>query len=143
MAKTFDFNHNYLIDKPAGKRTAAYDKWWFFQLKQRNGNEVTFNNRDKFDLKDYKGKVLTNPKTGDEICFITIGINKYMLDAKSFISRGRRLSEMNEEEKQELLGVKIEGEWNEKNRNSPKRPTAAWHLGSSWRKRLTKSNKQG
>ena len=114
MAKTFDFNHSYLIDKPVHKRTAAYDKWWFFQLKQRNGNEVTFSNRDKFDLKDYKGKVLTNPKTGDEICFITIGMNKYMLDAKSFISRGRRLSEMSEEEKQELLGAKVEGEWNDK-----------------------------
>ena len=49
---------------------------------------------------------------GDEICFITIGINKYMLDAKSFISRGRRLSEMSEEEKQELLDRKVEGEWN-------------------------------
>lgn len=113
MAKTFDFNHSYLIDKPVHKRTAAYDKWWFFQLKQRNGNEVTFSNRDKFDLKDYKGKVLTNPKTGDEICFITIGINKYMLDAKSFISRGRRLSELSKEEKLELMGTKVEGEWNE------------------------------
>ena len=68
----------------------------------------------KFDLKDYKGKVLTNPKTGDEICFIIFGLDKYMLDAKYFISAGRRLSEMSEEEKQELLGAKVEGEWNEK-----------------------------
>lgn len=114
MAKTFDFNHSYIIDKPAHKRTAAYDKWWFFELKERNGNELTFRHRKKFDLKDYKGKILTNPKTGDEISFITIGINKYMLDAKSFISRGRRLSEMSEEEKQERLGARVEGEWNEK-----------------------------
>ena len=113
MAKTFDFNHCYFIDKPVHKRTAAYDKWWFFELKERNGNELTFRHRKKFDLKDYKGKVLTNPKTGDEICFITIGMDKYMLDAKSFIGRGRRLSELSKEEKLELLGTKVEGEWND------------------------------
>lgn len=113
MAK-FDFDLAYIIDKPVHRRTAAYDKWMFFELKERNGNELTFRHRKKFDLKDYKGKVLTNPKTGDEICFITFGINKYMLDAKYFISAGRRLSEMSKEKKQELLGVKVEGEWNDK-----------------------------
>ena len=113
MAK-FDFNLAYIIDKPVHRRTAAYDKWMFFELKGRNGNELIFRHRKKFDLKDYKGKVLTNPKTGDEICFIIFGLNKYMLDAKYFISAGRRLSEMSEEEKQELLGAKVEGEWNEK-----------------------------
>lgn len=138
MAKTFDFNHSYLIDKPVHKRTAAYDKWWFFQLKQRNGNEVTFSNRDKFDLKDYNGKVLTNPKTGDEICFITIGINKYMLDAKSFISRGRRLSEMSEEEKQELLGVKVEGKWNDKKQEFTPTADCGMALGEFLEKKANK-----
>ena len=138
MAKTFDLNHSYLIDKPVHKRTAAYDKWWFFQLKLRNGNEVTFSNRDKFDLKDYKGKVLTNPQTGDEICFITIGINKYMLDAKSFISRGRRLSEMSEEEKQELLGAKVEGEWNEKKQEFAQTADCAMALGEFLEKKADK-----
>ena len=138
MAKTFDFNHSYLIDKPVHKRTVAYDKWWFFQLKHRNGNEVTFSKRDKFDLKDYKGKVLTNPKTGDEICFITIGINKYMLDAKSFISRGRRLSEMSEEEKQELLGAKVEGEWNEKKQEVAQTADCGMALGEFLKKKANK-----
>ena len=138
MAKTFDLNHSYLIDKPVHKRTAAYDKWWFFQLKLRNGNEVTFSNRDKIDLKDYKGKVLTNPQTGDEICFITIGINKYMLDAKSFISRGRRLSEMSEEEKQELLGAKVEGEWNEKKQEFAQTADCAMALGEFLEKKADK-----
>ena len=138
MAKTFDFNHSYLIDKPVHKRTAAYDKWWFFQLKQRNGNEVTFSDRDKFDLKDYKGKVLTNPKTGDEICFITIGTNKYMLDAKSFISRGHRLSEMSEEEKQELLGAKVEGEWNEKKQEFAQTADCGMALGEFLEKKADK-----
>ena len=116
MAK-FDFDLAYIIDKPVHKRTAAYDKWMFFELKERNGNELTFRHRKKFDLKEYKGKVLTNPKTGDEICFITFGINKYMLDAKYFISAGRKLSEMSEEEKQELRGVKVEAEWDEQKGN--------------------------
>ena len=138
MAKTFDFNHSYLIDKPVHKRTAAYDKWWFFQLKHRNGNEVTFSNRNKFDLKDYNGKVLTNPKTGDEICFITIGINKYMLDAKSFISRGRRLSEMSEEEKLELLGRKVEGEWNKKKQEFTKTADCGTTLGEFLEKKANK-----
>ena len=138
MAKTFDFNHSYLIDKPVHKRTAAYDKWWFFQLKQRNGNEVTFSNRDKFDLKDYKGKVLTNPETGDEMCFITIGMNKYMLDAKSFISRGRRLSEMSEEEKQELLGAKVEGEWNDKKQELTPTADCGMALGEFLKKKADK-----
>lgn len=62
---------------------------------------------------NFEGKILVNPKTGDEISFITIGMHKYMLDAKEFISKGRKLSEMSQDEKQSLLGLKVEGEWNE------------------------------
>ena len=113
MAKTFNFNSTYLIDKPVNKRTASYDKWWMFSVKERNGDNITFSSRDRYDLKEYKGKILVNPKTGDEISFITIGMHKYMLDAKEFISKGRKLSEMSKEEKQSLLGLKVEGEWNE------------------------------
>ena len=106
MAMKFDFDTIYIIDKPVHKRTAAYDKWWFFELKERNGNEVTFKSRKKINLKDYKGKIMTNPKTGDEICFITIGINKYMLDAKYNMSPGRPLSK-------ETLNATVEDEWDE------------------------------
>ena len=113
MAKTFNFNSTYLIDKPVNKRKASYDKWWMFNVKERNGNNITFSSRERHDLKEYKGKIFVNPKTGDEISFITIGTNKYMLDAKEFISKGRKLSEMSQEEKQSLLGLKVEGEWNE------------------------------
>ena len=131
MAKTFDFNHSYLIDKPAGKRTAAYDKWWFFQLKQRNGNEVTFSNRNKFDLKDYKGKVLTNPKTGDEICFIIFGMDKYMLDAKYYISAGRPISK-------EPLDATVEGEWNEEKQEFTKTADSGMALGEFLEKKAKK-----
>jgi hypothetical protein len=113
MAKTFNFNSTYLIDKPVNKRKASYDKWWMFSVKERNGNNITFSSRDRYDLKEYKGKILVNPKTGDEISFITISMHKYMLDAKEFISKGRKLSEMSQKEKQSLLGLKVEGEWNE------------------------------
>ena len=113
MAKTFNFNHTYLIDKPVNKRIASYDKWWMFSVKERNGNNITFSSRERYDLKEYKGKILVNPKTGDEISFITIGTNKYMLDAKEFISKGRKLSEMSREEKQSLFGLTVEAEWND------------------------------
>ena len=113
MAKTFNFNHTYLIDKPVNKRTASYDKWWMFSVKERNGNNITFSSMERHDLKEYKGKILVNPKTGDEISFITIGTNKYMLDAKEFISKGRKLSEMSREEKQSLFGLTVEAEWND------------------------------
>ena len=137
MAK-FDFDLVYIIDKPVHRRTAAYDKWMFFELKERNGNELTFRHRKKFDLKDYKGKVLTNPKTGDEICFIIFGMDKYMLDAKYYISAGRRLSEMREEEKQELLGIKVEGEWNEKKQDFTQTAECGTTLGEFLEKKADK-----
>lgn len=120
MAKTFNFNSTYLIDKPVHKRKASYDKWWMFSVKERNGNNITFSSRDKYDLKEYKGKILVNSKTGDEICFITIGMHKYMLDAKEFISKGCKLSEMSQEEKQSLLGLTVEAEWNDKKQDCVK-----------------------
>ena len=113
MAKTFNFNSTYLIDKPVNKRTASYDKWWMFCVKERNGNNITFSSRERYDLNEYKGKILVNPKTGDEISFITIGTNKYMLDAKEFISKGRKLSEMSREEKQSLFDLTVEAEWSD------------------------------
>ena len=113
MAKTFNFNHTYLIDKPVNKRIASYDKWWMFSVKERNGNNITFSSRERHDLKEYKGKILVNPKTGDEISYITIGTNKYMLAAKEFISKGRKLSEMSREEKQSLFGLTVEAEWSD------------------------------
>ena len=120
MAKTFNFNHTYLIDKPVNKRTASYDKWWMFCVKERNGNNITFSSRDRYDLKDYNGKILVNPKTGDEVCFITIGMHKYMLDAKEFINKGRKLSELSKEEKQALIGLTVEAEWNDKKQDCVK-----------------------
>ena len=138
MAKTFNFNHTYLIDKPVNKRTASYDKWWMFSVKERNGNNITFSSRERHDLKEYKGKILVNPKTGDEICFITIGINKYMLDAKEFISKGRKLSEMSQEEKQSLLGLTVEAEWNEEKQDFVKTENCGNTFGEFINKKTVK-----
>ena len=130
MAK-FDFDLAYIIDKPVHKRTAAYDKWMFFELKERNGNELTFRHRKKFDLKDYKGKVLTNPKTGDEICFIIFGMDKYMLNAKYYISAGRPISK-------EPLDATVEGEWNEEKQEFTKTAECGITLGEFLEKKAKK-----
>ena len=131
MAVKFDFNLAYIIDKPAHKRTAAYDKWEFFELKERNGNELTFRHRKKFDLKDYKGKVLTNPKTGDEICFIIFGMDKYMLNAKYYISAGRPISK-------ETLDATVEGVWNEEKQELTKTAECGMTLGEFLEKKAKK-----
>ena len=138
MAKTFNFNSTYLINKPVHKRKASYDKWWMFSVKERNGNNITFSSRDRYDLKEYKGKILVNPKTGDEISFITIGMHKYMLDAKEFISKGRKLSEMSKEEKQALLGLKVEGEWNEEKQDFIKTENCGSTFGEFINKKTVK-----
>lgn len=113
MAKTFNFNHTYLIDKPINKRTTSYDKWWMFSVKERNGNNITFSSRDRYDHKDYNSKVLTALQTGDEVCYITIDGVKCLIEAKNSISKGRRLSELSKEEKQALLVSTVEAEYNE------------------------------
>ena len=138
MAKTFNFNSTYLIDKPVNKRKASYDTWWIFSVKERDGNNITFSSRDRYDLKEYKGKILVNPKTGDEISFITIGMHKYMLDAKEFISKGRKLSEMSKEEKQALLGLTVEAEWNEEKQDFVKTENCGSTFGEFINKKTIK-----
>lgn len=103
MAKAFNFNSTYFIDKPVNKRTASYEKWWMFSVKERNGDNITFSNRDRNDHKDYNTKVLTSLQTGDEVCYITIDGEKYLIRAANCFSKGRKLSELSEEEKQTIL----------------------------------------
>ena len=40
-------------------------------------------------------------------------VDKHSIDHILAIGRGRRLSELSKEEKLELLGTKVEGEWND------------------------------
>lgn len=106
MAKKFEFNRDYIVDKPEHKRSVGYDKWWFFYVKERDGHNITFRKRERFNLTDYKSKVLVNPVTGEEICFITIDNCRCMLDTNKFISSPQRVTE-------ETLNSTVEGEWNE------------------------------
>ena len=113
MAKTFSFNNNYFIDKPVNKRKVSCEKWWLFEVKERNGNEIVFNSREKNDRNDYKGKILICPKSGDEVSCIAIDGTPYLIEAKNCYSKGRRLNELGKEEKETLLRTPVEAEWSE------------------------------
>lgn len=117
MAKIFDFNRIYSIDKPKEKHAASYDKCWLFSVKERAGNNITFSSRDKNDGKDYNAQVLTSQQTGDEVCYITIDGVNYLVEAKNSFSKGRRLSELSKEERLRLLGLTVEAEWSEEKHN--------------------------
>lgn len=95
MAKTFDFEHTYFIEKPAYKRKSSCEKWWMFSIKERNGNNIIFSNRDRNDHKDYQGKVLSSSSTSNEVCFITIEGERYLLEAKNSFSKGQQLNKEN------------------------------------------------
>ena len=91
MGNKFDFEHFYVVEKPMYKRAANYDTHYHFKVKQRNGNDIVFSNSDRKDISEYPGKVLTNPKTGDEICFITIDGSQCRLEARNGFSQGRNI----------------------------------------------------
>ena len=73
------------------KRAASYDTHYHFKVKQRNGNDIVFSNSDRKDICEYPAKVLTNPQTGDEICFITIDGSQCRLEARNGFSQGRNI----------------------------------------------------
>jgi len=107
MAFKFDFGYFYTVEKPVNQRRIKQDKWWYFVLKERNGNEVSFSNKHEEPLVRYRGKVLINPKTGDEICFLTIKGAKYMLEAKNGNCEGRRLTD------HDLDNFIVDAEWSD------------------------------
>lgn len=55
--------------------------------------------------KRYRGKVFTSPKTGDEICFLTIQGAKYMLEAKMGYREGSRVTD------HDLDNLIVDAEW--------------------------------
>ena len=105
MAFQFDFGYVYTVEKPINERRFKHEKCWFFVLKERNGNEVAFSNKYNEPLKRYRGKVFTSPKTGDEICFLTIKGAKYMLEAKMGYREGRRVTD------HDLDNLIVDAEW--------------------------------
>ena len=62
-----------------------------FRLAERNGNTLIFKS-GKLYATTYIAKVLQNPKTGGEICFVEYKGTRVMLDASQYFKGGRRIS---------------------------------------------------
>lgn len=63
----------------------------FFSLVDRQGNTLHFKTGNRYAT-PCQGKVLTNPKTGEEICFVEYRGSRIMLEASHYMSGGRRVS---------------------------------------------------
>ena len=62
-----------------------------FKLDSRDGNLLTFKHGVGYRT-PISGKVLTNPITGEEICFIDYRGSRIMLEASHYMHGGRRVS---------------------------------------------------
>lgn len=63
----------------------------FFKLVGREGSTLQFKTGMKY-LTPCQGKVLTNPKTGEEICFVEYRGSRIMLEASHYMHGGRRVT---------------------------------------------------
>ena len=63
-----------------------------FKLDSRKGNHLTFKHGVRYRT-PISGKVLTNPKTGEEICFLDYRGSRLMLEASHYLPGGRRFSQ--------------------------------------------------
>lgn len=63
----------------------------FFKLVGREGNTLQFKTGMKY-LTPCQGKVLANPKTGEEICFVEYRGSRIMLEASHYMHGGRRVT---------------------------------------------------
>ena len=62
-----------------------------FRLTDREGNTLHFKTGVRYAT-PCSGKVLTNPKTGEEICFIEYRGSRIQLEASHYMSGGRRVT---------------------------------------------------
>ena len=63
----------------------------FFKLVGREGSTLQFKTGMKY-LTPCQGKVLTNPKTGEEICFVGYRGSRIMLESSHYMYGGRRVT---------------------------------------------------
>ena len=63
----------------------------FFKLVGREGSTLLFKTGMKY-LTPCQGKVLANPKTGEEICFVEYRGSRIMLEASHYMHGGRRVT---------------------------------------------------
>ena len=64
----------------------------YFQLKSRNGNELTFLG-DAGYRTEYQCKALKNPTTGKEVCYVTFRGVRLLLEAQVYIRGGRPVTD--------------------------------------------------
>lgn len=62
-----------------------------FKLDLREGNLLTFKHGIGYRT-PISGKMLTNPKTGEEICFLNFRGSRIMLEASHYMHGGRKVS---------------------------------------------------
>lgn len=62
-----------------------------FKLDSREGNLLTFKHGIGYRT-PISGKMLTNPKTGEEICFLNFRGSRIMLEASHYMHGGRKVS---------------------------------------------------
>ena len=95
-----EYNRNYIGELPhhlAHKGVPRdVSRTGFFKLVGREGSTLLFKTGMKY-LTPCQGKVLTNPKTGEEICFVEYRGSRIMLEASHYMHGGRRVTreEMN------------------------------------------------
>ena len=63
-----------------------------FKLDSRKGNHLTFKHGVRYRT-PISGKVLSNPKPGEEICFLDYSGSRLMLEASHYMHGGRRFSQ--------------------------------------------------
>ncbi len=63
-----------------------------FKLDSREGNLLTFKHGAGYRT-PISGKVLTNPKMGEEICFLDYHGSRIMLEASHYMHGGRKVSQ--------------------------------------------------
>ena len=88
-------NRNYIGDLPhhLAHKGVPRDvaRTGFFKLVGREGSTLQFKTGMKY-LTPCQGKVLTNPKTGEEICFLNFRGSRIMLEASHYMHGGRKVS---------------------------------------------------
>ena len=64
----------------------------YFQLKSRNGNELTFLG-DAGYIREYHCKVFKSPTMGKEVCYVTFRGVRLLLEASVYIRRGKPVTD--------------------------------------------------
>ena len=86
--------HGFLYHAHGSGQWGRHRYWTYYKVKQ--GNTLHFKTGNRYAT-SCTGKVLANPKTGEEICFVEYRGSRIMLEASHYMHGGRRVTreEMN------------------------------------------------